>query len=370
MSKKKQPEALIMRASHNRENPYVLIDRTMANDERLSFEARGLLTYLLAQKDDFQIWVSALINRSPNAGRDRIYRILKELELCGYIERVRIRNEHGHIVRSVYYISELPAHFNPIDRTLLGEKPREKKEPPCLPHPRRDNPEQAPDSLHPGYPDRDNPDRDNPTQISNNLEAINNHHQLSAVATKTDDEPIDDGRHDATASGGGVNLIDDEGDDDQRAQSHPDSPPPPTEHKTSAGPNKQQQPECGQPIGLQGDTGPTYPSEAEALLISYGVVSEVARKKLAVLGATVIRQVRLSLPPDKGPGALVRTLEARLAPPVEITPSLIPQRPPYPPLTREYHEASEVEQRAMMADYQRKKNAFDQARYGVVGGAA
>jgi hypothetical protein len=49
----------IIRVEHRR-HPYVVIDRRPPEDERQSWAARGLLGYLLAKPDDWQLRVSDL----------------------------------------------------------------------------------------------------------------------------------------------------------------------------------------------------------------------------------------------------------------------------------------------------------------------
>lgn len=64
------------------------------NDERLSWEARGAMGYLLSKPDDWQVRFYDLVNRGP-AGEHKMRRILKELEKYGYLERERIQKEDG-----------------------------------------------------------------------------------------------------------------------------------------------------------------------------------------------------------------------------------------------------------------------------------
>ncbi|MDF1684989.1 MAG: hypothetical protein P1U36_10100 [Legionellaceae bacterium] len=64
-------------------------------DERLSFAAKGMLSYLLTQeKDDLN--ALDLMDRSTN-GRDSTRTILKELVKLGYLLREPIRDSDGKI---------------------------------------------------------------------------------------------------------------------------------------------------------------------------------------------------------------------------------------------------------------------------------
>jgi hypothetical protein len=82
----KAKSATILRAPKNKRNPYTSVRRATFEDRGLSWEARGLLAYLLVKPDDWEIQVADLIDASPG-GRDKVYRILNELEAHGYVER-------------------------------------------------------------------------------------------------------------------------------------------------------------------------------------------------------------------------------------------------------------------------------------------
>jgi hypothetical protein len=86
---------------------YFAVSNVPFNDERLSWEARGVMGYLLSKPDNWTISRTDLIKRG-DAGREKIQRILKELERCGYVTRTRCKKEDG----TFYYettITECPA---------------------------------------------------------------------------------------------------------------------------------------------------------------------------------------------------------------------------------------------------------------------
>jgi len=64
------------------------------NDKVLSWEARGVMGYLLSKPDDWQLRFFDLVNQGP-AGEYKVRRVLKELEDNGYLERERIKKEDG-----------------------------------------------------------------------------------------------------------------------------------------------------------------------------------------------------------------------------------------------------------------------------------
>lgn len=85
-------EITIVRAEHSSANPYFMMARETAQDERLSFEARGMLAYLLSKADGWKILVSDLCQQ---CGRTRVYRILNELKAAKYIEYERKSGGRG-----------------------------------------------------------------------------------------------------------------------------------------------------------------------------------------------------------------------------------------------------------------------------------
>lgn len=111
----------IRRAKKDADNPYRAVRRATFEDERLSWEARGLLAYLLVKPDDWRINVANLVNQAPG-GRDRVYRIINELIEFGYICRDEIRT-NGKIAGYDYTVYEEPRTEKPEQIPLLPNEP-------------------------------------------------------------------------------------------------------------------------------------------------------------------------------------------------------------------------------------------------------
>ena len=94
-----------------RENPYAQIDKTVLNDQRLSWKAKGLMAFLLSKPDNWEINVQNLIRQSTD-GKEAVYSGIKELGNFGYIVRVESRNQ-GRFARIEYLIYENPQLINP-----------------------------------------------------------------------------------------------------------------------------------------------------------------------------------------------------------------------------------------------------------------
>jgi|SRR5690606_6156707 len=79
----------------------------MIHDSRLSFKAKGILTYLLSRPDDWQVYEVEIIKHAKD-GRDSVRSGIKELIDCGYIERTERRNEKGQFKGYEYEVYEVP----------------------------------------------------------------------------------------------------------------------------------------------------------------------------------------------------------------------------------------------------------------------
>ncbi len=105
----------------HKQRHFSVLDNHPIEDMRLSWEALGVLTYLLSKPDDWRIQVQHLINLNRGAGRDKIYNILKNLEESGYLARLREQGADGKFtwVRELYESPE----FNPYLTSPLPENP-------------------------------------------------------------------------------------------------------------------------------------------------------------------------------------------------------------------------------------------------------
>lgn len=87
-------EPNIIRTVKNRDNPYTMISRILLNDASLSWEARGVLAYLLDKPDNWIVRFNDLVKKGPGS-EDRMRRILKELATHGYLQRECVRGPRG-----------------------------------------------------------------------------------------------------------------------------------------------------------------------------------------------------------------------------------------------------------------------------------
>jgi len=95
-----------------RKSQFYTLPNATIEDDRLSWEARGMLVYLLSKPDHWKVLMPDLIKRTRNAlgkrsGRDKVYGILRELRKAGYLCMTRKR-EGGEFTGVDYEISEVP----------------------------------------------------------------------------------------------------------------------------------------------------------------------------------------------------------------------------------------------------------------------
>lgn len=104
---------------------FVVLDKGFLNNTEISWQAKGLLAYMLSLPNDWIFNISDLANRSKN-GRDATRNILKELQGAGYIQKEQARSQTGKFAQSVFLVFETPrAPFteNPSTVNPLAGKP-------------------------------------------------------------------------------------------------------------------------------------------------------------------------------------------------------------------------------------------------------
>lgn len=99
------------------ESNFYLLDKSISEDDRLSWSARGMLIFLLGKPDHWIVSVANLINETSKAGkktgRDGVYAVLKELESAGYLSREKARADGGEFGGVDYIVNESPLTDKP-----------------------------------------------------------------------------------------------------------------------------------------------------------------------------------------------------------------------------------------------------------------
>jgi hypothetical protein len=85
---------------------FVVLQKTVLQDENLSWKAKGLHCYLMQLPADWQINVADLSNRSKD-GRDATASALYELQKAGYLKRTKISDQGGKFAGYDYEVHEV-----------------------------------------------------------------------------------------------------------------------------------------------------------------------------------------------------------------------------------------------------------------------
>ena len=100
------------------EGNFYLLSKSISEDGRLSWAARGLLVFLLGKPDHWEISVAHLRGETATSakptGRDGVYGLLQELINAGYVQRHQGRQDNGLLGEINYLVSESPLPAQPL----------------------------------------------------------------------------------------------------------------------------------------------------------------------------------------------------------------------------------------------------------------
>ena len=134
----------------SRRKAFATLYREVAQDTRLSLESRGLLLLMASLPENWEYSVAGLAKKA-GCGKDKLRRILGELEKVGYLAREQCHDSGGKFAGNLYVIQDdapplsgkpdngetrqrfFPSSGNPTENNKDG-KVEEKKEPPIVPH--------------------------------------------------------------------------------------------------------------------------------------------------------------------------------------------------------------------------------------------
>jgi hypothetical protein len=114
---KEESEASITTIRVATRDRFTPVSRKTINDVRLSFKARGILIWLLDKPDD---WVTSAdrIESQGIEGREAVRSALKELEVFGYLVRIKYRDQLG------VWRTEWTVYENPRSEPHTGNRQR------------------------------------------------------------------------------------------------------------------------------------------------------------------------------------------------------------------------------------------------------
>lgn len=88
-----------------RKKGFVVLYREAAQDARLSLEARGLFGLMVSLPDNWEYTVSGLAAKA-GCGKDKIRRLLRELQDVGYLVREQSHDAGGKFAANVYVLQD------------------------------------------------------------------------------------------------------------------------------------------------------------------------------------------------------------------------------------------------------------------------
>lgn len=109
------------------EGNFYLLSKSISEDGRLSWAARGLLVFLLGKPDHWEISVAHLRGETATSakptGRDGVYGLLQELISAGYVQRHQGRQDNGLLGEINYLVSESPLPAQPLPASPYTAQP-------------------------------------------------------------------------------------------------------------------------------------------------------------------------------------------------------------------------------------------------------
>jgi len=102
---------------HKHETDFLILPNATARDQKLSYLARGILVEILSRPDNWETTADRLMDQARlhrgdkrGEGRRAIRAAFAELETCGYMHRVKTRNEKGRFTTTVY-VTDVPTEY-------------------------------------------------------------------------------------------------------------------------------------------------------------------------------------------------------------------------------------------------------------------
>ena len=151
----------IIRVKKDKNNPYLIMNKTVLNDSRLSLKAKGLLCYLLSKPDNWYINTNDIIHSSSN-GRESVWSGINELVKFGYMYKHQFRNNNGSFHNYNYLVFECPKYAT---STETNSQP------------------------HSAFPSTVNPSTVNPTLLINKTK-LNNRTLLTTFSNKSNNANV------------------------------------------------------------------------------------------------------------------------------------------------------------------------------------
>lgn len=110
-----------------RKKGFIVLYREAAQDGRLTLEARGLFALMVSLPENWEYTVSGLAVKA-GCGRDKIRRLLRELQEVGYLIREQGHGQDGRFAANVYVLQD---EAPPLSGETVSGETRQRSEPPA-----------------------------------------------------------------------------------------------------------------------------------------------------------------------------------------------------------------------------------------------
>ncbi len=119
-SQEKISQTIIRRAKHDKDHPYLMVNKSLIRDKELHPCDKGILIYLLSFPENWKFNYRT-IAQDLGIGINQLYQRLKKIITCGYGSYLMVRNQKGQIIQHIYEFTEEkcpqvecePFHGNP-----------------------------------------------------------------------------------------------------------------------------------------------------------------------------------------------------------------------------------------------------------------
>lgn len=98
---------------------FTIIDNRWLRDPRLSWKAKGLLSYIASHAPGHQL-TTEQIHAESTDGPDGVRSGLAELERAGYLQRIELRDGRGHRTGTDYELRNPPSGESPVGESPTG----------------------------------------------------------------------------------------------------------------------------------------------------------------------------------------------------------------------------------------------------------
>lgn len=105
----------------NKDKNYTVLSNYHFMDKRLSLKAKGLLSQMLSLPENWDFTVAGLVYLNKES-KSAVQSTLRELEECGYLVRMRTKNDKGQF-DYIYDIYEKPKHGEPRTENRVTDNP-------------------------------------------------------------------------------------------------------------------------------------------------------------------------------------------------------------------------------------------------------